>query len=63
MEISERERTLERLGVKVRDNNGNFRSAEELTADVMELFDQCDGEDKVRLLFLVALAFRMDERS
>lgn len=63
MEVSERERTLERLGVKVRDNNGNIRSAEELTTDVMELFDKCDGEDKARLLFLVALAFRMDERS
>ena len=54
------EEVLEGVGIRVRDADGNIRSPEDLTEDVMALAMECEVEDVYRLLFLIALARHMD---
>lgn len=60
MKKSEIEKTLESVGIHTRDEDGNIRSAEELTKDVMALLEQCDKENGARLLFLLLIARKID---
>lgn len=57
---SETERMLESLGIKVRNKNGDIRSKEELTTEVMTLLESCDKEDGIRLLFVLSAAAHID---
>lgn len=57
---SETERMLESLGIKVRNENGDIRSKEELTTEVMALLESCDKEDGIRLLFALSAAAHVD---
>lgn len=57
---SETVRVLESLGIKVRNENGNIRSKEELTTEVLALLDNCDKEDGIRLLFVLSAAAYVD---
>ena len=58
---TEVERTLEQIGINPRDENGNIRSADDLTVEVMALFDQCDGADKMLLLMMLEIAKKIDD--
>lgn len=57
---SETVRVLESLGIKVRAENGDIRSKEELTAEVLSLLENCDKEDGIRLLFVLSAAAHID---
>lgn len=57
---SETVRVLESLGIKVRNENGDIRSKEELTTEVMALLESCDKEDGIRLLFVLSAAAYVD---
>ena len=57
---SETVRVLESLGIKVRNENDNIRSKEELTTEVLALLDNCDKEDGIRLLFVLSAATHID---
>lgn len=57
---SETVRVLECLGIKVRNENGDLRSKEELTAEVLVLLESCDKEDGIRLLFALSAAAYID---
>ena len=57
---SETERMLESLGIKVRNENGDICSKEELTTEVMALLESCDKEDGIRLLFAFSAAAHVD---
>jgi hypothetical protein len=52
MRKTEVEKTLDIIGINARDSNGNIRSADELTEEVMTIFNQCDGVNKLFLLVL-----------
>lgn len=57
---SETVRVLESLGIKVRNENGNIRSKEELTVEVLALLENCNKEDGIRLLFALSAAAHVD---
>lgn len=57
---SETVRVLESLGIKARNEDGDIRSKEELTAEVMALLENCDKEDGIRLLFALSAAAYVD---
>ena len=57
---SETVRVLESLGIKVRNENGDIRSKEEFTTEVMALLESCDKEDGIRLLFALSAAAHID---
>ncbi len=57
---SETVRVLESLGIKARNEDGDIRSKEELTAEVMALLENCDKEDGIRLLFALSAAAHVD---
>ena len=57
---SETVRVLESLGIKVRNENGDIRSKEELTAKLLTLLENCDKEDGIRLLFALSAAAHID---
>ena len=57
---SETVRVLESLGIKVRNEDGDIRSKEELTAEVLALLENCDKEDGIRLLFALSAAAHID---
>ena len=54
------ERTLDRLGITVRDDNNEPRSADELTRDVMAFLDKCTPEYANEILFEINLAAAID---
>lgn len=49
------------LGIKLEDNNGNPRSADEVTEDVMALLEECDEETASRVLLALSLAGPIEE--
>ena len=51
---------LESLGIKVRNENDDIRSKEELTAEVLALLENCGKEDGIRLLFALSAAAHID---
>ena len=55
------EKTLEEIGIDPRDDNGEIRSADDLTEEVMALFEQCNGVDKMLLLAMLELSKKMDD--
>lgn len=57
---SETVRVLESLGIKIRNENGDIRSKEELTTEVLALLGNCDKEDGIRLLFALSAAAHVD---
>ena len=57
---SETARVLESLGIKVRNENGDIRSKEELTAKVLALLENSDKEDGFSLLFALLAAAHID---
>ena len=57
---SETVRVLDSLGIKVRNANGDIRSKEKLTAEVLDLLENCDKEDSIRLLFALSAAAHVD---
>ena len=57
---SETVRVLESLGINVRNENGDLRSKEELTAEVLALLENCYKEDGIRLLFALSAAAYVD---
>lgn len=57
---SETVRVLESLGIKARNEDGDIRSKEELTAEVLALLENCDKEDGFRLLFALSAAAYVD---
>lgn len=57
---SETERVLESLGIKVRNEDGDIRSKEELTAEVLALLENCDKENGIRFLFALSAAAHVD---
>lgn len=61
MRKTEVEKTLESIGINPRDENGEIRSADDLAEEVMELFDQCDGVNKMYLLVMIKLARMIDD--
>ena len=61
MKKTQVEKTLEEIGINPRDENGDIRSAEDLTEEVMALFDQCDGVDKMLLLMMLEIAKKIDD--
>ncbi len=63
MRKTEVEKTLDVIGINARDSNGNIRSADELTEEVMTIFNQCDGVNKLYLLAMLKLAKTLDDDS
>lgn len=63
MRKTEMEKTLDIIGINARDSNGNIRSADELTEEVMTIFNQCDGVNKLYLLAMLKLAKTLDDDS
>lgn len=63
MRKTEVEKTLDIIGINARDSNGNSRSADELTEEVMTIFNQCDGVNKLYLLAMLKLAKTLDDDS
>lgn len=63
MRKTEVEKTLDIIGINARDSNGNIRSADELTEEVMTIFNQCDGVNKLYLLAMLKLAKTLDDDS
>ena len=61
MKKTQVEKTLEEIGINPRDKNGEIRSADDLTEEVMALFDQCDGVDKMLLLMMLEIAKKIDD--
>ena len=55
------EKTLDIIGINARDSNGNIRSADELTEEVMTIFNQCDGVNKLFLLAMLKLSKEIDD--
>lgn len=55
------EQLLDSLDIPTRDDDGNIRSAEDLTADVLALIETCNTEDAGRLLFMLLIAKHMEE--
>lgn len=63
MRKTEVEKTLDIIGINARDSNGNIRSADELAEEVMTIFNQCDGVNKLYLLAMLKLAKTLDDDS
>ena len=61
MRKTEVEKTLADIGINARDSNGNVRSADELTEEVMTIFNHCDGINKMLLLAMLTLAKQLDD--
>ena len=55
------EETLELLGINPKDEKGKLRSADELTEEVMALFEQYNGVGKAYILTMIKLSRMIDE--
>ena len=56
----EQEKTLEELGIKVRDENNNIRSNDDIAKDLAELLRGRDYGDYIRLMLILMIAREMD---
>lgn len=56
----EQEKALEGLGVKVRDENNNIRSYDDIAEDLVELLRGRDYEDYARLMLILGISRELD---
>lgn len=55
------ERTLDRIKIPARDENGELRSAEALTKDVLAFLEKCTPEYAAQMLFEIDIAKAIDD--
>lgn len=55
------EETLEELGINPRDENGGIRSADDLTEEVMNLLECCDGVSTMFILAMIKISRMIDD--
>ena len=57
---SEQEKALEDLGIKVRDDNNNIRSKDDIAEDLLELLRGRSYEDYIYLMMILMITREMD---
>lgn len=57
---SEQEKALEDLGIKVRDENNNIRSKDDIAEDLLELLRGRSYEDYIYLMMILMITREMD---
>lgn len=55
------EQELIKMGIRTRDDDGNLRSEEELTEDVMAYLAKCDEEYASQILFTLLITRAVEE--
>lgn len=56
----EQEKALEDLGIKVRDENNNIRSKDDIAKDLLELLRWRSYEDYIYLMMILMITREMD---
>lgn len=58
--MTETERTLEEIGIKVRDEHNQIRSKDDIIKDIMEMMKGRPKEDYDRLMLMLLIAKEID---
>ena len=58
--MTEMERTLEEIGIKVRDEHSPIRSKDDIIKDIMEMMKGRPKEDYDRLMLMLLIAKKID---
>lgn len=58
--MTEMERTLEEIGIKVRDEHSQIRSKDDIIKDIMEMMKGRPKEDYDRLMLMLLIAKEID---
>lgn len=58
--MTEMERTLEEIGIKVRDEHNQIRSKDDIIKDIMELMSGRPKEDYDRLMLMLLISKEID---
>lgn len=58
--MTEMERTLEEIGIKVRDEHSQIRSKDDIIKDIMEMMKGRPKEDYDRLMLMLLISKEID---